>query len=105
MPSDEVTSNEVIIRSGRKLMAGTEQWAVRKDDEPCYFIDFLSEARQFNGTVYLAFASAIVDANNEPIVDIVSRLRMNLGFAQVLHNALGHLIDNALKPTDVSKAN
>ncbi|RVO08203.1 hypothetical protein [Sinorhizobium meliloti] len=104
MPENE-TANEVVVKSGRRIAVGDEWWTVRKDDAACQFIDFLTEARQFNGTVYLSLASGILDANNEPIVDVVSRLRMNLGTAQVLHNLLGQIIGDALRPTGSSKAN
>ena len=97
--------NRVVVTSGRKVVVGDETWTVRRDDEPCQFVDFMSEARQFNGTVYLSLASAILDANNEPIVDIIARLRMNLATAQGLHAALGQIISDAFKPSDTSKAN
>lgn len=103
--SDNKPTNEVVLSSGRKIAVGDEWWSVRKDDVPCQFVDFLAEARHYNGIVYLSLASGILDANNEPIMDIVSRMRMSLGTAQVIHNLLGQMINDALKPADISKAN
>jgi hypothetical protein len=105
MSNDETASNEVIIRSGRKIAVGSEWWEIRDSGEPVKFTDMITEARHINGVVYLSFGAGIVDANNEGICDLVSRLRMNLGSAQFLHNLLGNMISNALKPTDASKAN
>jgi hypothetical protein len=103
--ADENEPNEVTLSSGRKIAVGSEWWDIRKDDAPCCFVDFITEARQFNGTVYLGLGSGIVEPNNTAVVDVVSRLRMNLGTAQAIHSLLGQMISDALKPVDHSKAN
>jgi hypothetical protein len=39
------------------------------------------------------------------MVDIASRLRMDLMTAQAVHSMLGQMISSALTPPDISKAN
>ena len=106
MSNETSTQNEVVIRSGRKIAMGDQWWEIRDNGEPIKFTDYLTEARVVNGTFYLSFGACFVDANNQGIVDITSRLRMDLGTAQALHNMLGQMINNTLtKPADMSKAN
>ncbi|EXL09723.1 hypothetical protein BG36_20960 [Aquamicrobium defluvii] len=68
-------------------------------------MDLLMEARQHMGVIALAFGSVVWDANNEPMAQVASRLRMDLGTAQNLHKLLGDMISDALKPADKSQAN
>lgn len=105
MSEENSTQNEVVVRSGRKIAVGSDSWDIRENDEPVKFTDLITEARQFNGVVYLSFGAGVLDANNNGICDVASRLRMSLGTAQFLHNILGDIISDALKPTDMSKAN
>ena len=100
-----MAENEVVVKSGRSIEIGTETWSIRDDGRPCQFIDFFTELRHFNGNVYISMAAGILDSGNEPIADVVSRVRMNLTTAQVLHQILGQVIDDALKPVDKSTAN
>jgi hypothetical protein len=103
--SDETATNEVVINSGRRIAMGSEWWEIRDAGAHCHFVDIVTEARQFNGIVSLTLGAALIDANNEGICDIVSRLRMSLGTAQQLHQLLGGMISEAFKPIDASKAN
>jgi hypothetical protein len=65
----------------------------------------LTEYRQVDGIVSLAFASAIMDGTNAPEMQVCARLRMTLATAQGLRGTLDNLISDALKPVDKSKAN
>lgn len=100
-----MSDNEVIIKSGREIAVGAERWEIRDAGGPVEFVDMITEARHINGVVYLSFGAGIVDANNEGICQVTSRLRLSLGTAQFLHSLLGGMISDALKPIDQSKAN
>lgn len=95
----------VVTRTGRAMAIGPDWWEIRDDGTPPQFVEVLTECRQHAGVVYLAFGSMIRDANNDGIVNIASRLRMDLVAAQSLRNMLSGIIDEALKPTDKSTAN
>lgn len=98
-------ADEVVISSGRKLAFGDKFLEIRDDGRPAHFVEILMEARQHMGVVSLAFGSMIWDANNEPVAQVASRLRMDLATAQNLHKLLGDMITDALKPADKSQAN
>lgn len=100
-----MSENEVVIKSGRKVAVGSEWWELRDANVPVHYIDMITEARGHNGVVYLSLGSAIIDANNTPIVDMATRVRMDLGTAQNLHQILGGLIRNMTSPVDKSAAN
>ena len=97
--------DDVSVKPERRIAIADEWWTLRDSEAPAVFSDYITEARHWHGNVYLSFGSGVIDANNEPVIDIVSRLRMNLGTAQVLHQLLGQMIDDALKPVDKSTAN
>lgn len=97
--------NEVVIRSGRKLAVGADWWEIRDDGVPVTYIDMLTELRNHNSVVYLSLGQAIIDANNEPIVQVAARHRIDLGTAQTLHRLLGEMINEMTKPVDKSQAN
>ncbi|KQZ49699.1 hypothetical protein ASD54_12230 [Rhizobium sp. Root149] len=101
----ESSKNEVVVVSGRKIAIGSEWWEIRKDDAPVQFVDIVTEMRPHHGNVYISLGSAIIDANNAPIVDMAARLRMDLGTAQNLHKLLGDVISAVLKPIDDSIKN
>lgn len=105
MVDDNSGANEVVISTGRKIALGADWWEVRDQPGAVNYVDVISEARQFNGIIHLSLGVGIVDANNSGVVDITSRLRMNLVFAQSLHGLLGDMIADALKPVDKSSAN
>jgi len=98
-------ADEVVIKSGRSIALGDQFAEVRDDGRPVHFVDVLTEARHHIGVFYLAFGSVIIDANSDQIVQIASRLRMNIATAQDVHRILGQMIDDALKPADKTKAN
>lgn len=98
-------SNEVVVKSGRMIALGDKFAEIRDDGRPVHFVDVLMEARHHMGVVYMAFGSVILDANNDHLVQVASRLRMNLATAQDMHRLLGSIIEDALKPVDKSKAN
>lgn len=100
-----MADNEVVVRSGRKIAIGSDWWEIRDTGAPVHHVDILTEARNINGCIYLSFASGVIDANNEGFAQVASRLRMNFGVAQMLHNMLGDMIKDALTPPDPSKAN
>lgn len=103
--SDVDQTNKVVIETGKRIAVAGVRWTIRRDDANCHFIDALTEARQANGIIYLSFASTSIDGNNEGTLDVVSRIRVDLSMAQVLHNLVGQMINDALKPADTSKAN
>jgi len=105
MTSPTSGNNEVIVRSGRNIAMGDQWWEIRDSGEPIKFTDILTEARHVGGAVYLSFGACFIDANNQGMVDITSRIRLELGFAQALHSMLGQMISSALAPPDLSKAN
>jgi hypothetical protein len=98
-------SNEVVIKSGHYLAMGETKLEIRDAGEPIHYVDVLTEARQHLGVIYLAFGGVVWDANNDQIVQIASRLRMNLGTAQDLHRLLGQMINDATKPIDKTLTN
>ena len=102
----EGDTTSVVLGTGKTLKIGEETLVIRGGDEPpAVFVDFLTEFRPFNGVVCLAFAQAIIDVGNPPEAAVVSRLRMSLASAQLLHQALSKVIEDALKPPDKSKTN
>jgi hypothetical protein len=98
-------ANEVVVKSGRRLPFGDKLLEIRDDGRPVHFVELLMEARQHMGVVSLAFGSVVWDANNEPLAQVASRLRMDLATAQNLHKLLGDMIAAALRPADKAKAN
>jgi hypothetical protein len=95
-----------VTPKGRRLAMGGDWWEIRGDEAtPIYYVDLLTEARSAGGTVCLGFATGVVDANNPPVMDMACRLRMSLVAAQVLHQMLGGIISDALKPADKTQAN
>lgn len=100
-----MSANEVVIKSGRAVAVGADRWELRDDGRPAEYVDMITELRHHNSVVYVSLGSAIIDANAEPIVAIAARLRMDLGTAQNLHNLLGQMISEMLKPADGTKAN
>ncbi|MBY3369391.1 MULTISPECIES: hypothetical protein [Rhizobium] len=93
-------SNDVVIRSGSTTKIGDRDAEIRDADARTVFVDFFSENRLNNSTVCLSLGALHVDGANEPVIDISTRLRMDLGFAQILHGVLGEIIAMALKPVD-----
>ncbi|NRP74890.1 hypothetical protein ILFOPFJJ_05813 [Ensifer psoraleae] len=102
---DDENRNEVVVRSGRTLQMGTESWEIRDNGTPVQYVDLITEAREVNKVFYVSFASAIIDGQNPGIASIATRLRIDIGTAQYLHDLLEKLIQNALMPTDITKAN
>ena len=100
-----MSANDVVIRSGRVVSMGTDQWELRDDGRNAEFVDILTELRYVNSVVYLSLASSIIEAGNPPTASLAARLRMDLGTAQSLHMALGQMIAEMIKPTDPTKRN
>src|SRR5690606_23127583 len=100
-----MSDNEVVVKSGRKIAMGADWWEIRDNGEPVRYVDVLTEARHYNGVLYLTLGSAFIDANNAGIVDIAARLRMDIGMAQNLQSMLKKMIDEVLTPVDKGKAN
>ncbi len=98
-------TDEVVVKSGRKLAVGGDWWEIRDDGVLVEYVDMITELRNHNSVVYLSLGQAIVDAGNDPIVQISSRLRIDIGTAQTLHRLLGDMLSEMLKPADKSKAN
>src|SRR5438105_3726613 len=101
-----MSDNEVVVRSGRKLTVGSDLWEIRDGGVPVEYVDLITEARTVNGVAYVSLAAAIIDGNNDGIAQIATRIRMNMGTAQALHQLLGQMIKDSLtSPVDPSKAN
>lgn len=98
-------ADEVVIKSGRVFVTGSEKWEIRDAGSPVAYVDLLTEARCVAGVVYLAFGSSVLDANSDGVVQVESRVRMHLGTAQFVHKMLGDMITDALKPVDKSQQN
>ncbi|MGO7157050.1 hypothetical protein [Rhizobium leguminosarum] len=97
---DIAVSNDVVIRSGRTTKIGDHDAEIRDTDARTVFVDFFSENRLSNSTVCISLGALHADGANGPVIDISTRLRMDLGFAQILHGVLGEIIAAALKPVD-----
>ncbi|TBY48310.1 hypothetical protein [Rhizobium leguminosarum] len=93
-------SNDVVVRSGNTVRVGEHDAEVRDADARTVYVDFFTENRLSNSTVCMSLGALHLDAANEPVIDVSTRLRMDLGFAQILHGVLGELIASALKPSD-----
>lgn len=100
--SDEVRA---VIGTGKTLKIGDDTWMITDPGTRIEYVDFVTEARSYNGNFYLSFAQSIIDIGNPPEAVICSRLRMNLVTAQAMHGWLGDMIKNAMQPVDKSKAN
>ena len=106
MVREEATSKvDPTLRRTKIINIGGREWTIRDDGVPVHFVDFITESRQINGIVYLAFASAVLDGSNPPEMHICSRVRLSLSTAQGLRDALANMVKDALKPTDQPKAN
>lgn len=100
-----MSDNEVVVRSGRKIAVGQDWWEIRDNGTPVTYVDILTELRHHNSVVYLSLGQAVIDANNEPIVQIAARHRIDLGTAQTLHRLLGDMITEMTTPVEKSQAN
>lgn len=104
--SDEKSANEVVVKSGKTVdVGGGKAWDIRDAEARMVFVDFLSENRISNGVVCLSLGAVHTDTTNTPVVDVTTRLRMDLVTAQILHATLGDLIRQAQQPPDKSVAN
>lgn len=74
-------------------------------DVPTVFADVLTEARYTHNVFYFSFAQSVTDQGNSIELQVQCRLRLNLFAAQLLRDNLSHLIEEANKPPDRSKAN
>lgn len=73
---------------------------VRKGEAPAFYTDALTEARIVDGIIYLSLGSRSIDGEDEELVDVVTRLRMNLSKAKSIHANLEVLIKQAMRPFD-----
>lgn len=93
------------VGTGKTLKVGDVDWVIVEDGVAATIPSLFVEARHFNGVVYLSLAETVIDAGNRPEAHVCARLRMDLGFAQLMRDQLDELIKMALEPTDKSKAN
>ena len=93
------------LKRAKVINIGGREWTIRDDGVPVHFADFITESRQIDGIVYLAFGSAVVDGSNPPEIHICSRVRLSLSTAQGLCNALAEMIKDPLKRPDQAKTN
>jgi len=100
--ADEV---EAVLRSGKTMKVGDVTWVIVDDGVPVVVPSLFIEGRHHDGIVYLSLAQTVVDANASPEAVVCTRLRMGLGFAQMLRAQLDDLISQMLKPADKSQAN
>jgi hypothetical protein len=106
MAREKATLNvDPALKRTKVINFGGREWTIRDDGVPVHFADFVTENRQNNGIVYLAFASAVVDGSNPPEMHICSRIRLNLSTAQGLRDALASMVEDALRRADQTKAN
>lgn len=100
-----MSDNEVVVRSGRKMAVGSDWWEIRDSGVPVTYVDIMTELRSYNSVVYLSLGQAIIDANNDPLIQIIARHRFDMGTAQNLHRLLGEIIADMTKPVEKSLAN
>ncbi len=100
-----MSDNEVVVRSGKTIPISDMRVEVRDADARTVFVDFITESRVSNGVAYLSMGSIHTDADNAPVVEVTTRLRLDIVTAQVLHATLGDLIAQAHKRPDNSAAN
>lgn len=100
-----MSENEVVVKSGQTVVFDGVEWDVRSENATTVFFDFITEGRVVNGVPYLSLGTASVDFSNKPVIDVHTRLRMDLVTAQILHAQLGDLIARAQTPPDKSVAN
>lgn len=82
------------------------RFQVRDAGVPVSYVDVFTENRALNGTIALSLGAVLVDGiGNEPVIDVVCRLRMNAVTAQILHAELGRLIEASLAVPNKSTAN
>ena len=92
-------------KRAKVINIGGQEWTIHDEGVPVHFADFITESRQVNGIVYLAFASAVMDGANPPEMHICARVRLSLPTAQGLRDALAGMVNDALKRPHPPKAN
>lgn len=80
-------------------------WEIRDHEARVEFVDFITENRVNNGVIYLSLGSVNVDANNAPVVDVSTRLRMDLATAQIISRHLADLVKTAQKAPEKATKN
>lgn len=82
------------------------RFEVRNTDVPVSYVDVFTEGRTLNGTIAISLGAVTVDGvGNEPAINIVCRLRMNVVTAQIFQAELGRLVEAALAAPDKSASN
>lgn len=99
------SGKEVIVKSGKSMLVQGAQWEIRDTDARMVFVDLITENRVNHGVVNLSMGAVHTDADNTPVVEVSTRLRMDLVTAQILHAALGDLIRQSQQPPDKSVTN
>lgn len=97
--------NDVVIKSGRVLEVGDAKWDIVDRSPGALFIDVITEARHSNGVVQLSMGAAHIDGENAPVVEISTRLRLDIVTAQILHAQLGEIIAHFQAPPDKMQTN
>lgn len=82
----------VVMKSGKTVKIDGHEWDIRDGDSRTVFVDFITENRINNGVLHLSLGSVHTDVNNAPIVEVSTRIRMDIATAQILHRTLGNLI-------------
>lgn len=79
------------------MAVGAEWWDLIDETTTVEYFDVLTELRSANGTVHLSVGSGIKDANNQGIVKVTHRFRLNFETAKFLHLVLGDILAHAAK--------
>lgn len=97
--------NEVVVKSGQVMDVLGRKCEVRDTDARIVFVDAITEDRVNYGTVCLSLGALTVDGENDPVMHVHTRLRMNAVSAQILHATLGNLIAQLQAPPDKMQTN
>ena len=84
---------------------GDQEFRISGESLGVQFAEVVIDARHHGGVVYLTLGAIVSEGSGDAEVIPVSRLRLPIAAAQVLHQALGDQITQALKPVDKSRAN
>lgn len=97
--------NDVVIKSGKVLEVGDAKWDIVDRSHGVLFIDMITEARHSNGVVQLSMGAAHIDGQNTPVVQVSTRIRLDIVTAQILHANLGQIIAHFQAPPDKMQTN
>jgi hypothetical protein len=100
-----VAPNEVIVKSGRSYVIGSQALEIKDSSLPAVHFDIVTKCDLIGQTFHLNLAAIIADDGNAAYLDVVARLRMDAITAQNLHTFLGRVIAQSQQPPDKAQVN